>query len=76
MESVFIHSMLQLLVTAYVVHSSPILVVMMVEAIRSFEKSVLGRATWRHIAENGVVLFHYCCVPSLQWKPASSRAIN
>jgi hypothetical protein len=44
------------LVTANVVPSSSILVTLMMEAIRSFEASVLTRATRRHIPEN--VIFH------------------
>jgi hypothetical protein len=50
--------MLQLLVTAIAVPSSPILVTLMMEAIRSSETSVLTRATWLHILEDGILHSH------------------
>jgi hypothetical protein len=46
---------LQLLVSVNVVPSSPILVTPMMEAIRSSETSVLTRATWRDIQEDGIL---------------------
>jgi hypothetical protein len=46
---------LQLLVTANVVASSPILVTLMVEAIRSSETSVLTRVTRRDIPKDGIL---------------------
>jgi hypothetical protein len=46
-------STLQLLLTANVVPVSPILVTLMMEAIRSTESSVLTRATRHHIPKNG-----------------------
>jgi hypothetical protein len=49
---------LRLLITANVIPISPILVTLMMEAIRSFETSVLTRATWRHIAEDGILHSH------------------
>jgi hypothetical protein len=52
---VFLRSVLRLLVTANVVPSSMILVILMMEAIRSSETSVLTRATWRNISEDGVL---------------------
>jgi hypothetical protein len=48
----------QLLVTANV-PSLPIPVTLMMEALRSSETSVLTRATWRNIPEDGVLLKLY-----------------
>jgi hypothetical protein len=52
--------MLQLLVTANVVPSSPNLVTLMMEARRSSEMSALTRATWHNVPENSTVHSHCC----------------
>jgi hypothetical protein len=50
------HLRRQLVVTANVVPSSLIIFTLMMEAIRSSEKSTLTRAIWRHIPEDGILL--------------------
>jgi hypothetical protein len=45
----------RLLVTANVVPGSPILVTLMIEALSSFETSVLTGATWHNISEDGIL---------------------
>jgi hypothetical protein len=50
--TVFLHSILRLIVTAIVIPSSTILVTLMIEAIRSCEASVFTRAARRNIPED------------------------
>jgi hypothetical protein len=56
-HTVFLHSMLRLLVTGNVFPSSPIHVTMMMGAILFFEMSVLRRTTKHIIPEDGVLGF-------------------
>jgi hypothetical protein len=54
--------MIRLLVTANVVPSSPILVTLMMKALRSSETSILARATRRNISEADLLyLYLYHC---------------
>jgi hypothetical protein len=55
MWGVFLRSVLQLLGTANVVPVSPILVTLMMEAIRSSETSVLIRGTRRNNWDDGIL---------------------
>jgi hypothetical protein len=48
--------MLQLLVTACVVPSLPIVVILMKEAIPSSKTSVFARATWHYIQKDGIFI--------------------
>jgi hypothetical protein len=55
---VFLRTVRQLIVTAEVVPSSPILVNLMMRELRSSEASVLTRVTRRNIPEEGVLHSH------------------
>jgi hypothetical protein len=53
---IVLRSVLCLLVTADVAPSTPILVTLMMEMLRSSETSVLTRTTRRHITDDGIGL--------------------
>jgi predicted molibdopterin-dependent oxidoreductase YjgC len=55
-----LRSVLGLIVTANVAPSSPILLTLMKEAIRSSEKSFLTRDPRRNLPEEGVLLLQKC----------------
>jgi hypothetical protein len=56
-DVVFLRSVLRLLVTANSVHNSPILVTLMMKAVRSSETTVLTRTGRRNIPEVGILLY-------------------
>jgi hypothetical protein len=55
---VFLHIVLRLLVTTDVAPTSPILVTLMMEGIRSSETSTFTGATLRNIPEDGILHIH------------------
>jgi hypothetical protein len=58
MVKVFLRREHRLLVTANIDHSSPILVILMMEALRSSKTSVLIRAILHSILESGILHSH------------------
>jgi hypothetical protein len=56
-RKLFLRSVRRLLVTANAVPSLPILVALMMEALRSSEATVLTRTTQRNLPEHGIIQF-------------------
>jgi hypothetical protein len=54
LDLVFLRSLRRLLVAVNIVYSTPILVTLITETLRSTETSVLTRTTWRKIPEDGI----------------------
>jgi hypothetical protein len=54
----FLRCVLQLLVAPYVVPSSLIISTLMMEALHSFETSVITSATRRHVPDDGILHSH------------------
>jgi hypothetical protein len=69
----------RLLVTASFVLNSPIIVTLMMAAIRSSEKSILTKAARLHIADVGILRtecysFHLCGTTSVLWLEPDQKA--
>jgi hypothetical protein len=73
--SIIMEKRISQLGTTFAVTSSLILFTMMMEAIRSYETSVLTRATRRHISEDGILHISLLFHTRMFWANAQSREI-